>query len=98
MDYIPIKECKDGHLYRIAARNSNFGIFRKEFGDFEISRWKFNSNYIFEEIHWDLGPPYGTVKPLEHIEKAPEFDSDEEKLKYLNQHIEEHREQFKKDT
>lgn len=83
-NWIPLKECKDGYLYKIAARNASYGIFNQKDNSFIISRYKFKDNYLFPEYHWDTGEPYGTVKPLEEMNKAPEEMTDEEKLNYLN--------------
>lgn len=72
-DCIKMEDLKGGYLYKIAARNSNHGIWIPERRAFAISRFKFGDNYIFEEYHWDTGTPYGTVKPLEEIEESPFF-------------------------
>lgn len=69
--YIELKQCKNLYLYRILARNGNFGIFIKERNTFILSRQKFGSNYPFEEYHYDTGPPFGTVRPIEEIELSP---------------------------
>lgn len=87
-EYIPLKECIDNHLYIIQARNSNLGIFNEHNSSFTISRFKFSLNYLFEELHWDTGEPYGTVKPLKvlgptRLSFLPEM-SEDEKLKFLN--------------
>ena len=71
MIYLKIPELKDGYTYKINARNASFGIWRKSKNSFIISRWKFGANYIFEEYHYDTGAPFGTVNPLEEIEKSP---------------------------
>ena len=71
MIYLKIPELKDGYTYRVSARNASFGIWRKSKNSFIISRWKFGANYIFEEYHYDTGAPFGTVNPLEEIEKSP---------------------------
>lgn len=62
-EYIPLEKCKEGHLYRIEARNGRFGVFRKEESAFTIARKKFNDIFLFDEYHWDTGEPFGTVKP-----------------------------------
>lgn len=63
MMYIPMDELQDGHLYRINARNAEYGIWVAKEKGFMISRVKFNANFPFVEYHWDTGAPYGTVKP-----------------------------------
>ena len=80
-DYIKIEDLKGGYLYRISARNAEYGIWLPQRNTFAISRIKFGSNYIFEEEHWDNGPPYGTVKPSKEIEKSP-FDHEIINIKY----------------
>lgn len=70
-DYIKAEDLKDGYLYKILARNATYGIWKKDKGSFFISRYKFGSNFIFEEIHCDLSGHFGTVKPLKEIEKSP---------------------------
>lgn len=75
-DYIKVEDLRDGHLYRISARNANHGIWSSEKGGFYISRYKFGRNYLFIEIHWDLSDGFGTVKPLEWLKQAP-FDVSE---------------------
>lgn len=87
--FILIKDCKDGYLYIVSARNAIIGICHDNGKAFEINRLKFNNRFLFDEYHWDTGAPYGTVCPLKEIEKAPEFKTDEEKLEYLyNKEIE----------
>lgn len=93
MNYIKLDNLKDGYTYTIDARNASVGIYLKKNKSFLISRIKFSDNYLFEEYHWDTGEPFGTVKPIEEIEKAPfEFELDQriedeqeqQVLKYLN--------------
>lgn len=86
--YIPLDECKDGYFYCIHARNSNGGIFSEKEKGFIISRFKFGDNFLFTEYHWDTGEPYGTVKPIKEICKAPELNDDGETLEWLNQETE----------
>ena len=85
--YIKLDKLKDGYLYRIKARNSNIGIFNKATSDFTISRTKFGTNYLFEEIHCDASDVFGTVRPLKEICKAPYFKDPKVKLEYLNEKI-----------
>jgi len=80
---IPMDQCKDGFLYVVDARNSKLGIYKEKNNAFTISRYKFGSNFLFDEFHWDTGEPYGTVHPLKEIGVVPVM-SDEEKLAYLN--------------
>ena len=69
---IPKDKCQNRFLYKINSRNLYFGVFRKETGGFIGLRTKFDSIFLFEEYHWDNGPPYGTVKPEEILEELPE--------------------------
>ncbi len=66
-NYIPKDKCIGRRLYRIRSRNLAFGVFRPDGAGFLGIRTKFGSRYVFEEYHWDNGPPYGTVRPLEDL-------------------------------
>ncbi len=70
-DYIALEDCEDGWLYYISARNASVGIFRQATSGFVIPRNKFDHDYLFEEYHWDTGPPFGTVCPLVKLERVP---------------------------
>ncbi len=70
-DYIVLDECEDGYLYSIDARNASIGVFRVATSGFIIPRNKFGHDYLFEEYHWDTGPPFGTVRPREKLERVP---------------------------
>gem|GEM_PF-3753959 len=63
-DFIKIKDCKKGRIYKIHSRNLGFGVFDGEKGFIGI-REKFGDLYLFTEYHWDTGAPFGTVRPLE---------------------------------
>ncbi len=87
IQYIKMKDLKDGFTYRINARNASWGVWREKNNDFVISRFKFRDNYTFEEIHFDASDDFGTVKPLERIEKCQYniYDyKEKEMLDYLN--------------
>jgi hypothetical protein len=60
-------KCKDRFLYKIHSRNLTLGVFRESTGGFIGLREKFGSVYLFEEYHWDNGPPYGTVTPEKEL-------------------------------
>lgn len=91
-DYLGIGDLKDQYSYKIYARNAYVGVWVKSESAFLISRYKVGSNpYLFLELHWDTGEPFGSVKPLELIEKYPfeikgHYDDceTEEILKYLD--------------
>ena len=74
-NYIKIEELKNWHSYKIWARNAFVGIWVENESGFFISRYKVAPNpYLFIEYHWDtwsVAEPFGTVKPLELIEKCP---------------------------
>jgi hypothetical protein len=69
-DYIHLNQCKRGFLYKIHSRNLRLGVYDGEEGFIGI-RTKFNQKYLFTEMHWQTGPPYGTVKPLEELCQLP---------------------------
>lgn len=71
---IPKLKCKDRVLYRISSRNLTLGVYHAEKGGFLGLRTKFGDTYVFEEFHWDNGPPYGTVKPDEELPELLPFD------------------------
>jgi hypothetical protein len=66
-EFIPKDQCIERRLYRIRSRNLLYGVYRAETGGFLGIREKFGSVYVFEEYHYDNGPPYGTVQPLEDL-------------------------------
>lgn len=74
--YIQIKDCIHGGLYKIDSRNLSLGIYNENKNEFIGIRRKFGYLYLFEEFHYDIGPPYGTVKPIKLIEKSPLKDED----------------------
>lgn len=102
--YLKIHELEDNHCYKICATHAYVGIWISSEKMFLISRYKVGPNpYIDYEYHWDAPknaraeisgihePPYGTVKPIELIEKSPfvikeDYDKKEkdELLKYLD--------------
>ena len=71
MERITLEECKHGGLYRIDSRNLSFGVFNKPSQGFIGIREKFSLEYLFTELHYDIGPPYGTVHPIEFLEMYP---------------------------
>lgn len=97
MSYLKTEELKEGWLYRINARNAKYGIWCEKDMGFYISRVKFGRNYLFVEIHWDLSPSFGTVKPIHAVEESG-FDTsklddwqtpehlEKEVLEYLNKY------------
>jgi hypothetical protein len=75
--YIPLSDCKHGWLYKVRSRNLTLGIFREDKKGFVGIREKFGEEYLFVEFHWDTGPPFGTVKPLECLVSCPIQNLDE---------------------
>jgi hypothetical protein len=71
IEYIKMEDLKNGYLYRIRARNARIGIWCKKLEGFLISRFKFFSNFLFVEYHYDAHPLYGTVLPIEKLERVP---------------------------
>ena len=69
-DYIKMEDLKDGHLYKIIARNASYGIWTAKTQGFTISRIKFADNFMFEEHHYDC-EAFATAQPIEEIEKSP---------------------------
>lgn len=72
-EYIPPNEIKIGYTYKIKARNFHYGVAHMEYGHigFIGIRHKFQSTYLFSEVHWDEDPQFGTVKPISEIEECP---------------------------
>jgi hypothetical protein len=66
---IPIYKCKDGFVYRLTARNIRYGVWEEKRRVFRGIRIKFMERFLDTENHWDEGPPHGTAKPVEEIEK-----------------------------
>jgi calcineurin-like phosphoesterase family protein len=94
---IPDSACVDGFLYWISARNAQIGVYNRERQSFIISRRKFSETYTFDEFHWDKGSPYGTVRPLQRLEKCPIALDSPDMLAYLQEaetryNVEEHSE------
>jgi len=85
---IKLEDLKQGYLYKISARNAEFGIWLEEKESFLISRFKFRDNFLFIEEFFRDDPPSGTALPIEEIEKVPyNLDpgfNEEEILAYLN--------------
>lgn len=63
VNWIPVEDCKHGRIYAIKSRNLTYGVFARKSAGFTGIREKFGSLYLFEEYHWDNGPPFGTAKP-----------------------------------
>ena len=68
-NYIKLEDCKERHVYRIHSRNLSVGVF--DTTAFIGIRSKFGEEFLFGEFHWDTGPPFGTVRPIEEIGALP---------------------------
>ena len=64
--WIPRKDMIEGACYWVEARCGEVAQWNGK--SFDIWRHKWGFEYMFQEYHWDDGPPYGTVKPLRIIE------------------------------
>jgi hypothetical protein len=78
-EYLKIDDCVHGSLYKIDARNFGLGVYSKKEQGFVGIRYKFGTEYLDLEFHWDTGTPFGTVKPLEYIGECPHEVSDDNK-------------------
>lgn len=90
-EYISLDDCIHGGLYRVYARNFSLGVYEKEKQGFIGIRHKFKMKFLDLEFHWDTGPPYGTVKPIELLEHSlyyvtPRSNQLFEWLKEKNEH------------
>ena len=71
VDYLKVEDLKEGYLYRIMARNADYGVWFASEDGFVIRRLKFNDVFTFTELHWDLSDHFGTAKPLMELEASP---------------------------
>ena len=71
---IPLKDCKQGFLYKINSRNLAFGVFNEKVDGFVGIRTKFGVRYLFIEFHYETGAPFGTVRPEKELELCPILD------------------------
>lgn len=63
--WLPKEDLVLGNTYLCKARNFYVGKWNGK--GFEYMRYKFGFRFPDVEYHWDDGPPYGTVKPLQTI-------------------------------
>ena len=92
---VPREEVVLGRAYVIHARNGGVGVAVVEDGQlgYRLHREKFGKHFLFVEIDWDEGPPYGTAIPLEAIDTVPPTD-DTELLAWLAEQQRIHRVQI----
>lgn len=65
-NYVTIEKLKPNYVYRIRARNANYGIWVPQCEGFLISRHKMGRNFLFIEHHCDC-PEWATAKPIGEI-------------------------------
>jgi len=82
-NYIPLKNCHHGFLYKIHSRNLSYGVFNIKDSGFIGIRTKFGNVFLFTEYHWDTGAPDGTVKPLKEVCKVPDNIIIDERLSHV---------------
>lgn len=81
--YLQMEDLVDNGLYRIRARNANYGIWNGKKKEFEIFRKKFEEEFLDSELHWDADPHHGTAKPDALIEVPPLFEDASTRFAYL---------------
>ena len=59
-----MSDLEDGRVYRIHSRNLITGVWVADTQGFIGIREKFGAEYLFEEYHWETGPPFGTASPI----------------------------------
>lgn len=64
---ISLKDCVHGHIYKGTGRNFDIGWYNSENKCFTGVREKWGDNFLFEEVHYEVGAPHGTFKPEEEI-------------------------------
>jgi len=81
-----------GRAYVIKARNGGVGVAVEEDGHigYTLHREKFGHHYLFVELDWSEGAPFGTAIPLSLIEAEPPT-GDDELLAWLKDQEDEHR-------
>lgn len=52
--YIKLDDCIHGNLYKINARNFNLGVYTLGEQGFLGIRYKFGSEFLALEYHWDF--------------------------------------------
>jgi len=64
-DYIKVEDLVIGEAYKLNSRNIPIGIWDGK--EFHGVRSKFGANFIDTELHYDVGPPHGTAKPIKKL-------------------------------
>lgn len=70
--HIPLDRCKKRHLYVVLARNFSRAVFdgNTSFIGRKYNHWGRDA-YLFVEEHYDMGAPFGTVKPIQDLGEIP---------------------------
>lgn len=91
---IPREDVEIGRAYVIHARNGGIGVALESKGHlvYRLHRVKFGAHYLFDELDWSEGEPFGTAIPLRLLEVIPPTD-DAELLEWLACREEECREE-----
>jgi len=63
-----MKKCKDKHLYIIDTAGADLGVYDAKNKGFRVTSIYRGIASICKEYPWDVGQPYGTVKPLRKLE------------------------------
>lgn len=60
-DQIPLDELEHGRVYKVRSRNLVVGVWNAPSRGFLGIREKFGNRFLFQEFHYDNGPPFGTA-------------------------------------
>jgi len=67
MATLPMADLEDRRIYHIQSRNLIVGVWHAENNGFIGIRRKFDREFLFEEYHWETGPPFGTAWAIEDL-------------------------------
>lgn len=70
-EYIKVSDLKQRVVYKVYARNFEYAVW-DGVKYFIGVRYKFGSEYLSGEIHWDLDESYGTCKPEKVVCDVPD--------------------------
>ena len=76
---VPRGDVALGRAYVIHARNGGVGVAVDDDGclGYRLHREKLGNHFLFVELDWDEGPPFGTAIPLAAIDDVPPLDEGE---------------------
>ena len=88
---VPRAEILVGRAYLIHARNGGIGVAVVEDGQlgYTLYREKMGNIFLFTEVDWSAGPPFGTAIPLKLLDVVPP-EGGEELLAWLGNQEELH--------